>query len=65
MNAEMDWKRLPRLDPELVEFLRRKYPPVELKNLSKEEFHLKGAMQAGASDVITTIERIIQLQKKG
>ena len=64
MNVEAEWKKLPRLDKELVEFLKKKYPPIELKNLSKEEYYLKGAMQAGASEVITTIHRIIELQNK-
>ena len=65
MPVEPEWKRLPRLDVELVEFLRKKYPPIEFKNQDKEEFLKQAMMQAGAAEVIASIDRIIELQKKG
>tara|TARA_R100001015_G_C4576063_1_gene133325 strand:- start:399 stop:599 length:201 start_codon:yes stop_codon:yes gene_type:complete len=64
MPVEPEWKKLPRLDVELVEFLRKKYPPIEFKNQSKEEFLKQAIMQAGAAEVIASIDRIIELQNK-
>tara|TARA_R100000742_G_C4272086_1_gene91166 strand:+ start:1186 stop:1386 length:201 start_codon:yes stop_codon:yes gene_type:complete len=64
MPVEPEWKRLPRLDVELVEFLRKKYPPIEFKNQDKEDFLKQAMMQAGAAEVIASISRIIDLQNK-
>ena len=64
MPVEPEWKKLPRLDLELVEFLRKKYPPIEFKNQDKEDFLKQAMMQAGAAEVIASISRIIDLQNK-
>lgn len=64
MPVEPEWKKLPRLDLELVEFLRKKYPPIEYKNQERDEFLKEAMMQAGAAEVIVSIERIIELQNK-
>lgn len=64
MTELPEWKKLPRLDKELVEFLQRKYPPIEFRNQSKEDFVTQAMMQAGSAEVIACIKRIIELQNK-
>ena len=64
MPVEQEWKKLPRLDVELVEFLKKKYPPIEFKDQDKEEFFKQAIMQAGSMEVIHAIEHIIKLQNK-
>jgi hypothetical protein len=62
----MDWKRLPRLDEDLVLYLREKFPPIQYtSDSSSEELARLMAVQSGRLDTIAAIEAIISLQKKG
>ena len=62
----MDWKQLPRLDPELVEFLKEKYPPVKYQpTRTNDDLVRMLAIQCGHEEVIQAIESIINLQRKG
>lgn len=62
----MEWKQLPLLDQDLVQYLRKKYPPLEYKeDMTKEEFLRQAIFRAGQRDISNVIEHIITLQRKG
>lgn len=60
-----DWKSLSLLDEDLVQFLKKKYPPNEYtQGQDKEEFAIEAIFRAGQREVIHTLEHIIELQRK-
>ena len=61
-----EWKKLPLLDQDLVNFLRKKYPPLEYNlELDSDEFVREAIYRAGQRETINSIEHIISLQRKG
>jgi hypothetical protein len=61
-----DWKRLSRVDQDLVDFLRKKYPPIEYDpEISVDEFSRQSIFRSGQREVILALEQIIKLQEKG
>ena len=61
----MELKNLALVDESLVKFLRKKYPPVEWDPSDNDNFISEAIFRAGQRDVISRIEHIINLQKKG
>ena len=60
-----NWKSLPLLDQDLVEYLRKKYPPLNYKDGADiKKFVNKAIYRSGQRDVADTIEHIIKLQRK-
>ena len=60
----MEWKQLPPLDPDLVKYLRKKYPPLEYSlEDDKQEWTDAAIYRAGQRDIADKIEHIIHLQK--
>jgi|TARA_R100000084_G_scaffold20054_1_gene6752 hypothetical protein len=67
-NAQIldEWRRLPRLNKELVEFLLKKFPIKEYqKEQTKDQFFEEALYISGARECIRYIEHIIKLQEKG
>tara|TARA_Y100000593_G_scaffold78174_1_gene145043 strand:+ start:13147 stop:13344 length:198 start_codon:yes stop_codon:yes gene_type:complete len=61
----MELKNLALVDRSLVEFLKKKYPPIEWDPSDNDNFISDAIYRAGQRDIISKIEHIISLQKKG
>ena len=62
----MDWKRVPRVDKELVQYLREKFPnPKYSPTATNDELARLMAIQHGREETVAAIEALISLQKKG
>ena len=59
-------RRLPRLEPEIVKYLKEKLPPVEFnKQQTKDSFFQEAVFRAGQRDVVAMLEVILKDQEKG
>lgn len=62
----MDWKRVPRIDQELVQYLKEKFPsPKYNPEMTNDELVRLLAIQFGREEAISAIEALISLQRKG
>ncbi len=62
----MDWKRVSRVDKDLIQYLREKFPSPKYKSTAtNDELARMLAIQHGIEEVIVAIETLISLQKKG
>tara|TARA_R110002020_G_scaffold264037_3_gene478804 strand:- start:592 stop:792 length:201 start_codon:yes stop_codon:yes gene_type:complete len=62
----MDWKQLPRVDKELVQYLKEKFPSPKFDpELTNDGLAHLLAIQHGREETITAIEQLISLQRKG
>tara|TARA_B100000700_G_C14670725_1_gene680676 strand:- start:483 stop:674 length:192 start_codon:yes stop_codon:yes gene_type:complete len=62
----MDWKQLPRVDKELVQYLKEKFPnPRYDPKATTEELVRLLAIHYGHEEAITAIEKVIEMQRKG
>jgi len=62
----VDWKRLPKLDELLVQYLREKYPPVKYQEtMTNDEMVRLLSIQHGREELIQHIEKVITNQRKG
>ena len=58
--------RLPRLEPEIVRFLKEKLQPIEyVMHTDREEFLNEAIFRAGQRDVISRLEKILKEQEQG
>ena len=56
----------PRVDEELIKFLKPKFPPTEFKEGDDvEEFMNAAVFRAGQRDIIKRLEILYKQQKKG
>ena len=58
---------LPRLEPEIVNYLREKLPPLEYQEnqmINAEEFLSQSAYRAGQRNIIMRLEKIVKDQNK-
>ena len=61
-----DLKRLSRVDQDLVDCLRKKYPPIEYDpEIPPTDFLNQSIFRAGQREVIIALEQIIKQQNKG
>ena len=61
----MDWKQVPRVDKELVRYLREKFPnPRYSHESTNDELARLLAIQYGRDEAISAIESLISLQNK-
>ena len=57
--------RLPRLEPEIVRFLKEKLQPIEyVMHTDREEFLNEAIFRAGQRDVISRLEKILKEQEQ-
>ena len=57
---------LPRLEPQVVKFLKAKLPLLEYKlHMSRDDYLDQDIYRAGQLDVIHRMEKIIKEQEKG
>tara|TARA_R100000458_G_scaffold58828_1_gene67767 strand:+ start:7741 stop:7932 length:192 start_codon:yes stop_codon:yes gene_type:complete len=62
----MDWKNLPRVDKEIVTYLREKFQsPKYDPKMTNEDLARSLAIHHGREEAIVAIEQVISLQKKG
>jgi hypothetical protein len=62
----MDWRQVPRVDKELVQYLREKFPsPKYSPTATNDELVRLMAIQYGIQELIGAIETLISLQRKG
>ena len=57
---------LPRLEPQVVKFLKEKLPQLEYKlHMNRDEYLDQAIYRAGQLDVIHRMEKIVKEQEKG
>ena len=62
----MDWKQLPRVDREVVQYLKEKFPsPKYDPKATNDELVRLLSIHCGHEEAITALEQVILLQTKG
>jgi hypothetical protein len=62
----MDWKQLSRVDQELVQYLKEKFPsPRYDPKATNDELVRLIAIHCGHEEAIAAIEKVIAMQSKG
>ena len=60
-----EWKRLPLIDQDLVNFLRKKFPPLEWeRGVDNSTFVNDAIFRAGCIETVNALETIMNLQRR-
>jgi hypothetical protein len=61
-----DWKKLQRIEEELIKFLNEKFPPLEFDQAGDlESFKIEAVFRSGQRDIIKRLDLIREQQERG